>query len=146
MNHELIFSGVGLTAFAGWGALVLAPLRRSLAVTAARLASVLLGLIYAATLAGSWGAEPKGHFGSFAGITLLFSEPGHLLAGWTHFLAFDLFIGAWQVEEAGKGAIPHLLVIPCMALTFLYGPVGLLLFLLIRQVLGRRSNSLPGIV
>jgi hypothetical protein len=143
MNHELIFSAVGLTAFAGWGALALAPLRRPLMVAGARLAAVALALAYAAILAASWGAEPKGNFSSFAGITLLFSEPGHLLAGWTHFLAFDLFVGAWAVGEAGKRGIPHLAMIPCLALTFLYGPVGLLLFLAVRHVFGLRSNSAP---
>jgi hypothetical protein len=55
-----------------------------------------------------------------------------LLAGWVHYLAFDLFIGAWQVRDSKALGISHLLVLPCLVLTFLFGPVGLLLYFLIR--------------
>ena len=53
-----------------------------------------------------------------------------LLAGWVQYLAFDLFIGAWQVRDARTQGISHLLVIPCLLLTFLFGPAGLLHFLI----------------
>ena len=56
-----------------------------------------------------------------------------LLAGWTHYLAFDLFIGGWEVRDAQRRGIPHLLVVPALVLTFLFGPAGLLLYLAIRR-------------
>lgn len=55
-----------------------------------------------------------------------------LLAGWVHYLAFDLFIGSWEVRDAQRHGLSHLLVVPCLALTFLFGPVGLLLYLGLR--------------
>jgi hypothetical protein len=55
-----------------------------------------------------------------------------LLAGWIHYLAFDLFIGSWEVRDAQRLGLNHLLVIPCLALTFLFGPIGLMLYFLIR--------------
>lgn len=58
-------------------------------------------------------------------------------AGWTHYLAFDLFIGGWEVRDARQRGIPHLLVVPVLVLTFLVGPAGLLLYLAIRLVGGR---------
>ena len=66
--------------------------------------------------------------------TNLFSGKPLLAAagGWVHYLAFDLFIGAWQVRDARVQGISHLLVIPCLQLTFLFGPAGLLLYFLIR--------------
>jgi hypothetical protein len=54
-----------------------------------------------------------------------------LLAGWLHYLAFDLFVGAWEVRTARAAAIPFLLVVPCLGLTFLFGPAGLLAFLVL---------------
>ena len=76
----------------------------------------------------------KGGFGSLADVSLLFSEPALLLAGWVHYLAFDLFIGAWEVRDAQKHGVPHLLVVPCLILTFMLGPIGLLLYFAIRTV------------
>ena len=62
----------------------------------------------------------------------LFTNPEIALAGWLHYLAFDLLIGAWEVRTARREAIPHLLVLPCLALTFLFGPAGFLPFLALR--------------
>ena len=62
----------------------------------------------------------------------LFDNPWALLAGWTHYLAFDLFIGGWEVRDAQRRGIPHLLIVPALVLTFLLGPAGLLLYLAIR--------------
>jgi hypothetical protein len=67
-------------------------------------------------------------------VHLLFQTPGLLLAGWLHFLAFDLFVGAWEVRTARAEGIPHLLIVPALILTFLFGPAGFLLFLVIRAV------------
>jgi len=65
---------------------------------------------------------------------VLFETPAIALAGWLHYLAFDLFIGAWQVRTARTASIPHLLILPCLALTFLFGPAGLLCFFALRTI------------
>lgn len=57
-----------------------------------------------------------------------------LLAGWVHYLAFDLFVGTWEVQDAVKNSVSHLLVIPCLLLTFLFGPIGLLSYFAVRTV------------
>ena len=56
----------------------------------------------------------------------------HLLAGWVHYLAFDLFIGAWETRDAAARGVPHAWVVPCLLMTFLLGPIGLLAYLAIR--------------
>lgn len=61
-------------------------------------------------------------------MTALFSVPELVLAGWIHYLAFDLFVGAWEVRDAQKKEIHHLLVIPCLFVTFMAGPAGLVLY------------------
>jgi hypothetical protein len=63
---------------------------------------------------------------------LLFTQPEIALAGWVHYLAFDLLIGAWIARMARAEGISHLLVLPLVALTFLFGPAGYLAFTLLR--------------
>lgn len=134
LDYETMFSVVGVMSFMGWGALALSPLRRIPLVLFARLISVLLALVYTYYLISLWSQEPTIDFSSLAGVASGFSNAGHLLSGWIHFLALDLFIGAWQVERAEKIGLPHIFVVPCLALTFLFGPLGLLLFLLIQSL------------
>ena len=76
------------------------------------------------------GAE--GGFGSLADVATLFQKRELLLAGWIHYLGFDLFIGAWEVRDAARNQIPHLVVIPCLVMTFMLGPIGLLFYFAIR--------------
>jgi hypothetical protein len=93
---------------------------------------LLLAVIYVALVAATLGRS-EGGFSSLAGVRALFDNPWALLAGWTHYLAFDLFIGGWEVRDAQQRGIPHLLVVPALVLTFLFGPAGLLLYLAIRS-------------
>ena len=133
-DYETLFSIVGVLAFVGWGALAFSPLRPAFLILAARAVSVVLAIIYTTFLISLWGVEPEGNFSSLAGVAAGFSNMGNLLTGWIHFLALDLFIGAWQVEKGRKVGLPHLLLLPCLALTFLYGPLGLLLFLAMQSI------------
>ena len=73
-----------------------------------------------------------GSFNSLAGVMALFTSPHAVLAGWIHYLAFDLFVGAWEVRDARRREIPHWLVVPCLFFTLMLGPVGLALYLLLR--------------
>lgn len=99
-----------------------------------RLIPVLLSLGYAAAIARWWGKGPGG-FSSLADVTALFTVPGMVLAGWVHYLAFDLWVGRWEIDalaaQANAGWVVRMLVVPCLFLTFLFGPIGLLLFLLL---------------
>nr|WP_310522493.1 ABA4-like family protein [Polymorphobacter sp.] len=138
MDLENLFSLASTLALVGWVMLVLAPLRRGAAVVGARVvAAVLCGSYVAMLAAGLTGGNgpPEGAgFGSLAGVILLLSTPQAMLAGWVHYLAFDLFIGSWQVEDAPGANIPHWMLLPCLALTFVAGPVGLLLYLVLKVV------------
>jgi hypothetical protein len=133
----MMFSLTGTLAVAGWLLLAVAPRWRwGSRLVAPVLIPALLGLIYLVLVATALpGAE--GGFGSLDEVKELFGSPALLLAGWIHYLAFDLFIGAWQVRDAQRVGIRHLLVLPCLVLTFLLGPVGLLLFLAIRTARGK---------
>ncbi|HSN96671.1 MAG TPA: ABA4-like family protein, partial [Candidatus Nanopelagicales bacterium] len=78
---------------------------------------------------------PEGAGGhSLQAVIRLFESPQLALVCWIHYLAFDLFVGAWEVRDAARRGIPHLAVVPCVLLTLLVGPAGLLLYLIIRAV------------
>ncbi len=79
-----------------------------------------------------------GGFGSIEQVRTLFANNAALTAGWLHYLAFDLFVGCWIVREGLDAGVPRLLIIPCLILTFMVGPVGLLLFLVLRFAAARR--------
>jgi hypothetical protein len=137
MTPDRLFDIASSFVLLGWLALVLAPLRRGLAIGVARLVAVILcGGYFAMLAAGLAGPGPPAGagFDSLEGVRLLLSTPQALLAGWVHYLAFDLFIGSWQVEAAPAARIPHWLLLPCLALTFVAGPVGLLLFFTLKAV------------
>jgi ABA DEFICIENT 4-like len=121
----------------GWLALAIFGTRRwaSALVTGAIL-PLLFAILYGGLLAANLG-KTQGGFGTLAGVASLFSNPWVLLAGWVHYLAFDLFIGSWQVRDARRNGIAHWMVIPCLALTFFFGPVGLLLYFLLRMARAR---------
>lgn len=71
----------------------------------------------------------------------LLAKPELALAGWVHYLAFDLFVGGWEVRTAHAEAIPFIFVIPCLVLTFLFGPAGLLAFAALRAARQATSGS-----
>ena len=139
---DLLFRGGNMLAILGWLALAAAPLlpRHKARLRAA--AGLAVPLLFAAAYVGlvctSWGSA-QGGYGSIAAVRALFDSPGMLVAGWLHYLAFDLFVGGWIAREGEHAGLPHLLLIPCFALTFLFGPAGLLAFTLLRAGLGRRA-------
>ena len=73
-------------------------------------------------------------FSTLEGVMNLFTVPEAVLMGWVHYLAFDLFIGMWEVTNAQRHEISHWLVIPCLLLTFMLGPIGLLTYIIVRLI------------
>ncbi len=134
MSDEALFGLANTVPLLGWLALCLAPLARGRLVAGARVVAVVLAVGYAVlvvdALARAGGALPD--LSTLGGLAHAFSDPHVMLVGWVHYLAFDLWTGAWEAEEAGRRGMPHWAVLPCLALTFLAGPIGLVLFLAVR--------------
>lgn len=141
---ELIFAVANPLAVLGWLGLAFFPGRKLVVDGISGVAvPALLALAYTG-LIGAFFAGAEGGFGSIAAVRALFQSDALLVAGWLHYLAFDLLVGAWEVRTARAEAIPHLLVIPCLALTFLFGPLGFLAFLILRAAHTRRVNLAMG--
>lgn len=139
MNADALFRLCSSLALLSWLLLALSlflrsHLRRTVAalVTGAAVPA-LLALVYTAVIVTHWSGH-RGGFGSLDDVSALFTDRTLLLAGWVHYRAFDLFVGSWEVREAERAEVPRWLVLPCLLLTFLFGPIGWVLFLLTRAV------------
>jgi hypothetical protein len=109
-----------------------------------RLLPLLLCAGYAVLLPVYAGTAPDGGFGTLPQVQALFAAPGMALAGWLHFLAFDLLVGRWIVDDTCQRRLPRLAVMPSLVLTFLAGPVGLLLHLALRRPLAPAPAAASG--
>jgi hypothetical protein len=139
MTADVLFQIANPLALAGWLALAFFPLApRFLGVAAGTVVPLLLSSAYAALVLAFW-SSAEGGFDSLSAVARLFENRWLLLAGWVHYLAFDLLIGAWQVRTARREGIGHALLLPCLVATFLFGPAGYLLFQALRLSLKSRS-------
>jgi hypothetical protein len=138
MTPDQLFQLANPLALLGWVALFASPLapRAAQAVAAAAI-PLLLSLAYAGLVLAFWWEAPGG-FSTLPEVQALFTHPHIALAGWLHYLAFDLFLGAWEVRTARAEGMAHWMVIPCLILTFLFGPAGLLAFAILRFTLVRK--------
>lgn len=134
MTPDWIFSLASFTAMAGWAILAAGvafnnALLRDL--LAGRIFPALLALAYATLITLFWPGSDGG-FDSLDSVARLFADPWLLLAGWVHYLAFDLAIGAVIARKTYDEGLPRLALIPILPLTFLFGPIGWLAFEMLR--------------
>ena len=142
MSADQVFSICNSTAVLGWLILAIAGRKRWAAyLTCGVILPLLLGVAYLVLVLGHWG-ESKGGFGTLTEVGTLFSNRWLLLAGWIHYLCFDLFIGSWEVRDSQARGISHWFVIPCLFFTFMFGPIGLLLYFSLRMARTRSLSAL----
>ena len=143
---QAVFGAVNLLAMLAWALLVLGP-RKPLALAAVLYLGVgLLCLAYVAGLVAiltGW-ADPVGgggeaDFTTIEGVRAIFASDGGATVGWTHYLAFDLFAGLWIARDADAKGFSRLVQAPILLATFLAGPLGLFVWLVVRE---RRARKL----
>ncbi|WP_169711964.1 ABA4-like family protein [Erythrobacter tepidarius] len=140
------FSMVNLLALIAWAGLILLPRWPALLSGVLYLGVGLLCLIYAAGLMGLLSGlipNPDGggtDFTSIAGVRAIFASDAGVTIGWTHYLAFDLFVGLWIARDGDAKNISRLLQAPVLLATFMAGPLGLGLWLLIREPAARKQG------
>ncbi len=141
MTAQALFKIANSASLLSWLLLIVLGRRRAVPeLVTGIIVPVLLALLYVVLLLAHLGGS-HGNFSTLEGVAALFADPWLLLAGWVHYLAFDLFVGSWEVRDAVRNRISHFLVIPCLVLTFLFGPAGLLVYLCLRFAL-RRSIAI----
>ena len=127
MSIEGVFSACNLIAMAGWILLLAIPRSRRGITVAGTVIPLSLAAIYLVVFVLNVRGS-QGGFSSLAGVAQLFENRWLLLAGWVHYLAFDLFIGAWETRDAMARGLSRLWLAPCLVMTFMLGPIGLLLY------------------
>jgi hypothetical protein len=146
MNFEIAFSLINLLVIPGWILLLFVPnWKWTGRIVHSVLIPALLSITYAYFIIWGMffgGAVEGAGMGSLAEVMALFTSPVSMLAGWTHYLVVDLFVGAWIVRDGTRRGVGALWRVPCLLLTFMFGPLGLGLYLLLRRLLGKGSWSL----
>ena len=150
MSWPALFVLTNAIAFAGWAALALLP--RGPKVQSIILFGCvgMLCLAYAMMFIGLFGglAEPVRVAGagepdlldySIGGLRALFMSDGGIVLGWTHYLAFDLFVGLWIGRDADAKGFSRLVQLPVLLLTLMAGPIGLLTWLILREPRARQA-------
>ncbi len=141
MTPDLLFTILNNLALLAWIALAALPRVRWIAhsLTAVWIPTALAVSYVAIVAVFFWSGD--GSFTSLAGVARLFQHPWLLLAGWVHYLAFDLLIGTWELRDSQQHQIPHLAVVPCLFLTLMFGPAGWLAYRGVRLRYVNASNA-----
>lgn len=150
MNWDMIFGAANAWALLGWVLLAFSP-RRDVVVPIVFFAgSALLACLYAGLiipLMAGWISDggptgrPPADFTTLSGVMAIFDSPGGATIGWVHYLAFDLFVGIWIARNADRHFIARWLQVPILFFTLMAGPIGLILYLLLRQISGKKLDN-----
>ncbi|WP_298302050.1 ABA4-like family protein [uncultured Erythrobacter sp.] len=145
MDWGLIFNSVNLLALIAWAALIFLPRWPALLSAILYIGIGLLCLIYMAGLGSvltglvptdSGGAD----FTTIEGVRAIFASDVGVTIGWTHYLAFDLFVGLWIARDADGKFISRIIQAPILLMTFVAGPAGLLVWLMVREPAARAQG------
>ena len=142
MTPDKVFEFANALAFFGWMLLLIAPGRKLIKVSVMSGAiCVLFAIIYLIYVISSFDADSFESFSTLAGLMTLFSSKEAVLAGWLHYLAFDMFVGIWIVNDARRLSIKHLYTVPSLIFTFMMGPVGFLSYMILRFIIREEGRS-----
>lgn len=141
MKAEQIFSIANTLALVSWIVLLIAPRWKwTNKIILSGAIPLILSVAYLLLIVLFFG-KAEGGFDSLPNVMKLFTNEWATLAGWIHYLAFDLFVGAWEVKDSQSKGISHWFVIPCLILTFLFGPIGFLLYSILRFFLAKEVKN-----
>jgi hypothetical protein len=152
MSWDTLFAITNMIAIAAWIALAVLPRRPAVlalilyagvALLCLACAGIVAALVFGGADSGrvAGAAQPDLTDYSVAGIRSLFLSDGGVVLGWTHYLAFDLFVGLWIARDADAKGFGRLVQLPILLLTLMAGPLGLLSWLVVRERRARRSGK-----
>jgi hypothetical protein len=150
MPWEAIFGYANLYAMVCWVVLAFAPKRETFIVPLFYAGVGLLALAYAVLIigllsgmmdGGKGGGSGTPDFTTLAGVQALFDSQGGATIGWIHYLAFDLFVGIWAARNADRRGLHRIVQVPVLFFILMAGPLGLTLYLILRQFVGREIEN-----
>ncbi len=141
---DLAFTVTNVIAVVMWAVLLAAPRKPAVLAAVLYLGVGLLCLAYTTLFVGLFSgfSGPSGGLSEYsvAGLKAMFGSDAMIVIGWTHYLAFDLFVGLWIARDADAKGFGRLGQVPVLLATFLVGPVGLLLWMAVREKRARANG------
>jgi heme A synthase len=135
MTPDIIFSICSAIAMIGWLLLIIvSPFWFDTDKLLIGAVITLFAIVYTWLITQSLQPGDFEKFGTLDGVMSLFTNKTAVTAGWVHYLAFDLMTGIWIKKNSVKHNFSHWLIIPCLLCTFMLGPIGLLLYLVMRLI------------
>ncbi len=131
MTAAFVFQLVNALVLPAWLSLVFFPKKKWRQLVVYTIA-LLMALVYAVYVVSGLGQFNPEAFSTLAGIKALFATDQAVLAGWIHYLVFDLLVGNWLLQQSQKHGISHAFMLPCLLLCFMFGPVGFIAYTLVR--------------
>lgn len=135
MSPPEVFSLTNLAAMPMWLLMIFLPKWKvTRFLIDYKVIPILLSLVYAIYIFLAIQIGGGMDFGSLSSVMALFTEENAVLAGWVHYLAFDLLVGMWMLNQNKELKIHQLLMAPCLFATFMLGPIGFLAFMIIKTI------------
>ncbi|WP_299709456.1 ABA4-like family protein [uncultured Tenacibaculum sp.] len=135
MTPSEVFSISGMLAMPMWILMIFLPKWKvTRFLIDFKIIPLLLSIIYAIYIFISIRQGGMMDFGSLASVMQLFTLENAVLAGWVHYLAFDLVVGMWMLDQNKELKIHPVVMAPCLFGTFMFGPIGFLLFMIIKSI------------
>ncbi len=125
MTPSQVFSYVGMIAMPMWLLMIFLPQRKvTKFLMDYKVVPLVLVLVYAVYIIKGIVLFGMMDFGSLASFMDFFTKENTVLASWVHYLAFDLLVGMWMIDQNKNVGIHQVLMAPCLLATFLFGPLG----------------------
>ena len=143
---EILYMWINLGVLPFWFILIVFPQSHLSRIFVASifpffiLSGVYIFILYKSYLIGY---DFNGNFTLYLGLSelsRLFEDHLYIMIFWTHFIAINLFIGGWIVKDSQKFSINKVLMAVPLIVTYLIGPIGLLLYWIIRIFYAKRIS------
>ncbi len=149
MSAATIFSACNLLALLGWAGLLttlfVPRLRHPVWLATGLALPAVFAAVYLVTLGLAVATGPNGGgFNSIPQVRALFASDFGVTTGWVHYLAFDLFVGTWIARGGLAAGLSRWALLPLLILTFLFGPLGFLGFVVLHAATGRGRPTMAG--
>lgn len=141
MDASILFKIANTSVLPAWLLLVLFPHWKFTFPIIRYGVALALAILYAFVLFGSSSEFNSDSFSTLENVKKMFQQDTAVLAGWVHYLAFDLLVGAYIVEHAQKHQIHRAFYTLALPFTFLFGPIGYLIYVVIRLVNYRNTKG-----
>ncbi|MCP9770283.1 DUF4281 domain-containing protein [Lacihabitans sp. LS3-19] len=139
MDASAIFSFGNTFVLLGWILLIFLPNWKYTQTAILSGMIVLFAILYSYLILRDIGDFKADSFSTLANVKALFQNDNAVAAGWLHYLAFDLFVGAYIVRKSKSLGISRWLFSIALPFTFMFGPMGYLIFFIIKSI---KSKSL----